>query len=109
MKRGDFMKILLCCKAGVSCNMFASTLKDEADKQNLDVVIWATPETAIEYSIKSANLILITPQIASSIKKVKDLANPNTPIYIISDDDFQSFNAKKVLEEALAKYNTKNI
>lgn len=103
------MKILLCCKAGVSCNIFASALKDEANKQNLEVVIWATPETAIEYSIKSADLILMTPQIASSIKKIKDLTNPDTPIYIISDDDFKSFNAKKVLEEALEKYNMKNV
>ena len=28
------MKILLCCKAGVTSNMFASALKDEASKNN---------------------------------------------------------------------------
>lgn len=27
------MKILLCCKAGVTSNMFASALKDEASKK----------------------------------------------------------------------------
>ena len=30
------MKVLLCCKAGVTSNMFASALKDEAAKKDID-------------------------------------------------------------------------
>ena len=48
------MKILLCCKAGVTSNMFASALKDEASKKDMEVIIWATAETMIEYSIEQA-------------------------------------------------------
>lgn len=57
------MKILLCCKAGVTSNMFASALKDEASKKDMEVIIWATAETMIEYSIEQADLILVTPQL----------------------------------------------
>ena len=78
------MKILLCCKAGVTSNMFASALKDEASK-------------------KEADVILVTPQLKSSVSKFEDLAKAGTPVILISDDDFVQFNAKKVLEEALAQ------
>lgn len=97
------MKILLCCKAGVTSNMFASALKDEATKKDLEIVIWAAAETAVEYSIEQADIILVTPQLASSLRKFEGLANSGTPVILISDEDFRTFNAKKVLEEALAK------
>ncbi|MCD7809917.1 MAG: PTS sugar transporter subunit IIB [Erysipelotrichaceae bacterium] len=100
------MKILLCCKAGVTSNMFAAALKDEAEKKGIeDVIVWAAAETAVEYSAQTADIILVTPQLRSSLTKFEDLANPGTPVILISDDDFVQFNAKKVLDEALAQYN----
>ncbi|UTY40708.1 hypothetical protein NMU03_08120 [Allocoprobacillus halotolerans] len=96
-------KIILCCKAGVTSNMFASALKDEASKIGVEIIIWATTETMIEYSIEQADIILVTPQLRSSIGKFEDLARPETPVILISDEDFTQFNAKKVLEEALAQ------
>ena len=95
------MKILLCCKAGVTSNMFASALKDEASKRDLEIIIWAAAETAVEYSIEQADIILVTPQLKSSLTKFEDLARPGTPVILISDEDFKTFNAKKVLEDAL--------
>ncbi|MCD7839207.1 MAG: hypothetical protein LUG46_01120 [Erysipelotrichaceae bacterium] len=100
------MKILLCCKAGVTSNMFAAALKDEAEKKGIEeVIVWAAAETAVEYSAQTADIILVTPQLRSSLTKFEDLANPGTPVILISDDDFVQFNAKKVLDEALAQYN----
>lgn len=101
-KGGIFMKILLCCMAGVTSNMFASALKDEAAKRNMEIIIWAAAQTAVEYSIEQADLILVTPQLAGSVKKFKDLAVPGTPVILISEDDFRTFNVKKVLDEALS-------
>ena len=83
------MKILLCCKAGVTSNMFAAKLKDEASQKGIDVTVWAAAETAVEYSIDQADIVLVTPQLKSSLSKF--------------DEDFTQFNAKKVLDEALAK------
>ena len=97
------MKILLCCKAGVTSNMFASALKDEASKRDLEIIIWAAAETSVEYSIEQADIILVTPQLKSSLTKFEDLARPGTPVILISDEDFKTFNAKKVLEDALQK------
>ena len=85
------MKILLCCKAGVTSNMFASALKDEASKKDMEVIIWATAETMIEYSIEQADLILVTPQLKSSVSKFEDLAKAGTPVILISDEDFVQF------------------
>ena len=95
------MKILLCCKAGVTSNMFAAALKDDAAKQNLDVVVWAAAETAVEYSIDQADIVLVTPQLRSSMGKFEDLADSDTPVILISNEDFTKFNAEKVLKEAL--------
>ena len=83
------MKILLCCKAGVTSNMFASALKDEASKRDLEIIIWAAAETAVEYSIEQADIILVTPQLKSSLTKFEDLARPGTPVILISDEDFK--------------------
>ena len=97
------MKILLCCKAGVTSNMFASALTDEASKRDLEIIIWAAAETAVEYSIEQADIILVTPQLKSSLTKFEELARPGTPVILISDEDFKTFNAKIVLEDALQK------
>lgn len=97
------MKILLCCKAGVTSNMFASALKDAASKKDVEIVVWAAAETAIEYSIESADLVLVTPQLQSSIRKLEGLAKSGTPVILIDENDFRTFNAEKVLNEALEK------
>lgn len=97
------MKILLCCRAGVTSNMFAAALKDEAAKQGLEVMVWAAAETAVEYSIDQADIVLVTPQLRSSLSKFEDLADAETPVILISDDDFATFNVSKVLQEALAR------
>lgn len=97
------MKILLCCKAGVTSNMFASALKDEASKKDMEIIVWAAAETAVEYSIESADLVLVTPQLKSSLRKFEGLAKSGTPVILIEEDDFRTFNAKKVLDEALQK------
>lgn len=99
------MKVLLCCKAGVTSNMFAAALKDEAAKKDLEIIVWAAAETAVEYSVNQADIVLVTPQLTSSLRKFEDLANPGVPVILISDEDFVSFNAKKVLEDALEKLN----
>ena len=97
------MKILLCCRAGVTSNMFASALKDEAAKKEMDIVVWAAAETAVEYSIEQADIVLVTPQLAGDLRKLEGLANSGTPVILIVEEDFRVFNAKKVLDEALEK------
>ena len=69
----------------------------------MEVIIWATAETMIEYSIEQADVILVTPQLKKFCIKVWRPCKAGTPVILISDDDFVQFNAKKVLEEALAQ------
>jgi len=95
------MKILVCCKADVTSNMFATALKDEASQREIEVIVWAAAETAIEYSIAQADIVLVTPQIRSSLSKIEDLSKPGTPVLLIDEEDFRTFNAKKVLDDAL--------
>ncbi len=97
------MKILLCCRAGVTSNMFAAKLKDAADQKGIELNVWAAAETAVEYSIDRADIVLVTPQLRSSLTKFEDLASADTPVILISDEDFENFNAEKVLNEALAQ------
>ena len=68
----------------------------------MEIIVWAAAQTAVEYSIEQADLILVTPQLAGSLKKFKDLAVPGTPVSLISEEDFRTFNAKKVLDDALS-------
>ena len=95
------MKILLCCLAGVTSNMFAAKLKDAAAEKGLDVIVWASANTAIEYSIDQADMVLVTPQLKKELHKIEDLAGSEVPVLLISDEDFATFNATTVLEEAV--------
>ena len=89
------MKILLCCLAGVTSTLFASTLKDVASRKRGDVMVWSASEHAVEHSIKLADVVLVTPQIKASAEKIQAL-DPSKPVIVIEDEDFVKFNVAKI-------------
>ena len=95
-------KILLCCSAGMTTNMLVNSMKEEAKKENIDVMVWAVAETAIGLSWADADCVLVAPQIASSLSKIKEMVTTNIPIEVINSEDFSKMNGKKVLEHAIS-------
>jgi len=94
------VKILLCCLAGVTSTLFSSKLKDAAARKRVDATVWSASEVAVEYSIGLADVVLVEPQLRSSIDKIKAL-EPGKPVILISEEDFKNFNAMKIFDMAV--------
>lgn len=95
-------KILLCCSAGMTTNMLINAMKEEAKKENINVMIWAVAKTAVELSWADADCILVAPQIAESLTKVREMVTTNIPVELINSEDFSKMNGKKVLDFAIS-------
>ena len=71
---GIFMyKILLCCASGLTTSMLVNAMKKDAKEKNIDVMIWAVAESAIDLSWADADCILVAPQNAGDLEKVKGI------------------------------------
>lgn len=93
------MKILLCCLAGVTSTLFSTKLKDMASSQGVEVTVWSASEHAVEYSIDLADVVLVAPQLKSSIEKIK-LLDENKPVILIDEEDFTHFHVQKIFNQA---------
>ena len=68
-------KILLCCASGLTTSMLVNAMKKDAKEKNIDVMIWAVAESAIDLSWADADCILVAPQNAGDLEKVKGIVN----------------------------------
>ena len=69
---GIFMyKILLCCASGLTTSMLVNAMKKDAKEKNIDVMIWAVAESAIDLSWADADCILVAPQNAGDLERLK--------------------------------------
>ncbi len=98
-------KILLCCKSGLTTNMLVSAMKEEAKKQDINAIIWAVAESAIPLSWADADCVLIAPQSAGDVNRIKDVINDSIPVAVIDQNDFVEMNGQAVFNQAIALLN----
>lgn len=94
-------KILFCCRAGVTTNMLVYSVKEEAHNRNLDAMVWAVAESALELTYADADVIFLAPQTAGSVETVKKMVNGLCPVEVINQDDFAKMDAGAVLDRAI--------
>ena len=82
-------KILLCCASGLTTSMLVNAMKKDAKEKNIDVMIWAVAESAIDLSWADADCILVAPQNAGDLEKV----------------NFSKMDGQAVLEQAIEMIN----
>ena len=69
---GIFMyKILLCCASGLTTSMLVNAMKKDAKEKNIDVMIWAVAESAIDLSWADADCILVALKMLEILKRLK--------------------------------------
>ena len=98
-------KILLCCMSGLTTTMLVNAMKKEAHRQNIDVMIWTAISSAIELSWAEADCILIAPQNAGDLEKVKGIVNCSIPVASIDGVNFSILDGQAVLEQAIEMIN----
>lgn len=103
---GIFMyKILLCCASGLTTSMLVNAMKKDAKEKNIDVMIWAVAESAIDLSWADADCILVAPQNAGDLEKVKGIVNSSIPVASIDGVNFSKIDGQAVLEQAIEMIN----
>ena len=94
-------KILLVCNAGMSTSMLVQKMIKVAKEKSIDVEIEAIPSTELVQHWKSANVILLGPQIGFMKDTVKTTVENKINIEVISPVDYGRMNAEKVLATAI--------
>lgn len=98
-------KILLCCASGLTTSMLVNAMKKDAKEKNIDVMIWAVAESAIDLSWADADCILVAPQSAGDLKKVQSIVKSSIPVASIDGVNFSKMNGQAVLQQAIEMIN----
>lgn len=95
-------KITLVCAAGMSTSLLVNKMKAAAQKMNVDVEIRATAESNFAQFEKDTDILLLGPQIAYTLKRMKETYEPKgMKVAVINSLDYGVMNGTKVLKEAL--------
>ena len=94
------INVLLICSQGASTSMMCKKIKQEAEKNGVEMNVKAVAIAVANDYILGSNIILLGPQIHYELKNVQAMA-PNLPVEAINMQDYGMMNGKKVLEHAL--------
>ena len=97
-------KVYLFCTFGMSTSMLATAMQKTADKHSLPMEILAFSDSQIQKIVdeKHPDVILLGPQVAFKFDEIsKKFAYTNTPIEVISAEDYGTMNGEKVLKRAI--------
>lgn len=98
------INIILCCQQGASTSMLASSMREAAQKRNLEVQISAYPYTELSDVAPSADIVLFGPQVRYMLAEfAKQLDAINKPYMLIDTVDYGMMDGQAVLDKALVK------
>ncbi|MFD1173488.1 PTS sugar transporter subunit IIB [Oceanobacillus picturae] len=97
------MKITLLCALGMSTSLLVKKMNQEAENQSIDAEIEAHSVDDLEKQLKTADVLLIGPQIRYRKNALfKQAEEAGVPIAIIDMKAYGTLNGKAVLEQAIA-------
>ena len=98
----DSMKITLLCALGMSTSLLVEKMKKAATEKEIQVKIEAHSVDYLEDHLKTADVILLGPQIRYKKNELFRKAEAaNVPIGIIDMRAYGTINGVKVLEQAM--------
>ena len=95
-------KIMLVCTAGMSTSLLVNKMQDYAEKEGIEVEIFAESEGEATKYYDEIDCLLLGPQVKylkSKIKKAID--RPEVVVEVINTVNYGTMNGKKVLDNAL--------
>ncbi|GAB2027421.1 PTS sugar transporter subunit IIB [Lactovum odontotermitis] len=93
--------ILLVCNEGMSTSYLVKKMQDIASENKLKVNIKAIGEPHVDEESKTADVILLGPQIAFMRDAIHGRIGDRIPVEPINPEDFGRINAANVLKTAL--------
>lgn len=100
-EENSMANILLCCNEGMSTSFLVKKMQQVADDNGLKVKIWALSEPKVDTESKSADIVLLGPQIAFMRDTIAERLGTRIPVQAINAEDFGRLNASKILKEGL--------
>lgn len=94
--------ILLICNEGMSTGYLCNKMNEVAQAENIGAKAWAIPESALEGHYRTADVIMVGPQISYLLDSIRQRVNNEIPVAAINPVDFGRINAKAVLDHALS-------
>jgi PTS system cellobiose-specific IIB component len=85
----------------MSTSILVKKMQDAAKIHNTDVNIEAFSVEILDERVKSADVILLGPQIRHMLPDVKKIVGDQCPVEVIDMRDYGMINGEKVLSKAL--------
>lgn len=92
------MNILLVCNAGMSSSILVDKMKKAATAQNLDVVVEARSNNAINEEVGKWDICLVGPQIIYAVDSIK--ATLGIPVAAVEPRTYAMANGEEALKQA---------
>lgn len=101
-------KIMLACSAGMSTSLLVSKMEQEAEKQGLEVEIFAVPASEAEdhltNTVDKVDILLLGPQVRFMKSQFdKKVAGTATLVDVIDMQAYGMMDGAKVLATAMAQ------
>lgn len=96
-------RIILACSAGMSTSLLVTKMKEAAEAQQFEAIIYAVSvsELILEIEKNPADLVLLGPQVSYMEEELKNDSHlAHTPIAVINMMDYGMMNGAKVIEMA---------
>lgn len=93
------MKILVVCGAGASSTFVARRINSAARARQLAYHATATNEASLAEDMKSNDLILLGPHLATHLEQIKGMAAPHGVYVVLLDSDvFADLDGSRTLD-----------
>lgn len=94
--------ILLACSSGMSTSLLVSKMEEAAEKQGVEVTIWAVGQDKAKQDMEKADVLLIGPQMRFMKKKLGKVAEEiGIPLDVIDPVAYGRVDGEAVLKKAL--------
>lgn len=82
------MRIMLACAAGMSTSILVRKMREAASKEGKDYEIWAVPVNDVENHEGKFDVLLLGPQVASSLDHFREFYKGLIPVGVIPHKDY---------------------
>lgn len=102
-------KVVLLCTLGMSTSLLVSKMRKAANELGIDCSIVAIGEYELKKYEKEADIIILGPQVRYLFNSLRKKVDSNIPITLINSADYGTMNGNKILNQALALMDNKEL
>lgn len=96
------LKVMLVCSAGMSTSLLVNKMKAAADKEGVEIEIFAVPEVEVMQCMDQADVVLLAPQVRFLYNKMKQELEPRgIPLAVIDGMNYGLMKGDAVVKQAL--------